>query len=105
MNEFGASKRKIRSKVDARLASTMTQEICDLTSGGKKLRSILTVLVYDELRYDDLPGEGMMPYDLACCVELVHALTLAADDIIDQDEMRRGKPSLYTLKGFSVAFL
>ncbi len=105
MSEFNAYIRDIQSKIDTRLASTMTDEIQEITAGGKKLRSILTVLVYDELAYERDSAKKKKAIDLACCTELVHALTLAADDIIDQDEMRRGKPSLYTLKGFSMAFL
>jgi len=97
--------RKTRSKIDGRIASTMTDEMQAITTGGKKLRSLLTITVYNELKQGDSKQDLLMPYDLACCVELIHALTLAADDIIDQDEMRRGKPSLYTLKGFSMAFL
>ena len=105
MSEFGKYIRDIRSEIDTRLASTMTDEIQEITAGGKKLRSILTVLVYDELSYEQDKAKKTKALDLACCAELVHALTLAADDIIDQDEMRRGKPSLYSLKGFSMAFL
>ena len=105
MSDFDTYIRKIRSKIDTRLASTVTGDMYEITSGGKKLRSILTVVVATEPTYDEPANETTKPYDLACCCELIHALTLAADDIIDQDEMRRGKPSLYTLKGFSMAFL
>ena len=105
MSEFNAYIRRIQSQIENRLASTMTQEICDITAGGKKLRSLLTVIVYDELSCEQDSAKKTKALDLACCTELVHALTLAADDIIDQDDMRRGKPSLYSLKGFSMAFL
>ncbi len=105
MSEFNEYIRDTRSNIDARLASTMTDEIREITAGGKKLRSILTILTYDELNYVHDSTKNMKALDLACCAELIHALTLAADDIIDQDEMRRGKPSLYSLKGFSMAFL
>jgi len=105
LSEFGKYIRDIQSEIETRLASTMTDEIQEITAGGKKLRSILTVLVYDELSYERDKAKKTKALDLACCVELVHAFTLAADDIIDQDEMRRGKPSLYSLKGFSMAFL
>ena len=105
MSEFNAYIRDIQSQIETRLASTTTWEMYEITAGGKKLRSILTVLVYDELSYEQDKAKKTKALDLACCVELVHAFTLAADDIIDQDEMRRGKPSLYSLKGFSMAFL
>jgi len=93
-----------RQSIDDRLKETTSPELYALTIGGKKLRGILTCLVYDMLT-GDAPTQRTKALDLACTVEVVHSLTLAADDIIDQDEMRRGKPSLYTLKGFSTAFL
>jgi len=105
LSEFHNYIRKIRSKVDNRLASTVTSDLYEIASGGKKLRSVLTVIVYDELSTEQDKAKKTQALDLACCVELIHALTLAADDIIDQDEMRRGKPSLYTLKGLSMALL
>lgn len=105
MSDFDTYIRKIRTQVDNRIASTITVGMQEITAGGKKLRSLLTITVYSELKQGDNQYDKLKPYDLACCVELIHALTLAADDIIDQDEMRRGKPSLYTLKGFSMAFL
>ncbi len=93
-----------RQSIDDRLKETISPELYAITRGGKKLRGILTCLVHDMLT-GDAPAQRTKAMDLACTVEVVHALTLAADDIIDQDEMRRGKPSLYTLKGFSTAFL
>lgn len=95
-----------RQRIDDRLKHTTSPELYALTEGGKKLRGILTCLVCDMLTGDESTAEQKTKaLDLACTVEVVHSLTLAADDIIDQDEMRRGKPSLYTLKGFSTAFL
>ncbi|MCK4527686.1 polyprenyl synthetase family protein [candidate division WOR-3 bacterium] len=105
MTEFETELRLIRDNICNRIASTQTKDIFDISTGGKMLRSILTVLVYDELSYDSDSMTNTKALDLACCAEIVHALTLAADDIIDQDDMRRGKPSLYSLKGFSMAFL
>jgi len=95
-----------RQRIDDRLKETTSPELYAITRGGKKLRGILTCLVCDMLTGDESTAEQKTKaLDLACTVEVVHSLTLAADDIIDQDEMRRGKPSLYTLKGFSTAFL
>jgi len=95
-----------RQRIDDRLKETTSPELYAITRGGKKLRGILTCMVCDMLTGDESTAEQKTKaLDLACTVEVVHSLTLAADDIIDQDEMRRGKPSLYTLKGFSTAFL
>ncbi len=105
MTEFETELRLIRDNICRRMASTQTNEIFDIATGGKMLRGTLVINVFRDLCPKPEKTQEMMAYGLACCVEIMHGLTLAADDIIDQDEMRRGKPSLYTLKGFSMAFL
>jgi geranylgeranyl pyrophosphate synthase len=105
MTEFNHRIDKLRSSVDKRIVSLTPPEVVDIVSGGKKLRSTLTMLIFEELAESPSLDQKIRAIDLACSVEIIHAITLAADDIIDQDEMRRGKPSLYTLKGFSLAFL
>jgi len=106
MNDLNHYITKSRKNVDARLKHLTPPELYELTVGGKKLRSVLCCLVYDSLTGYKTPSTmRARALDLACSVEVVHNVTLAADDIIDQDEMRRGKPSLHTLKGFSIAFL
>lgn len=97
---------RTRHHIDQRLKQTTSPELYAITEGGKKLRGILTCTVLDVLTgWKPTSEQGAKALDLACTVEVVHALTLVADDIIDQDDMRRGKPSLHTLKGFSTAFL
>jgi geranylgeranyl pyrophosphate synthase len=97
---------KTKKHVDVRLKEIVSPELYMITTEGKKLRSVLCCLVHDSMvGYKALPETRTKVLDLACSVEAVHNVTLAADDIIDQDDMRRGKPSLHTLKGFSIAFL
>ena len=97
---------KTRRRIDARLKKTAPPELYNLTIGGKMLRGILTCLVYDVLTgFRSEPVQKTKVFDMACSIETVHALSLATDDIIDQDDMRRGKPSLHILKGFSTALL
>ena len=106
MNNFDNYITKNRKNIDARLKHHTPPELYEITTGGKKLRSVLCCLVYDSLTgYKSPADKKVRALDLACSVEVVHNVTLAADDIIDQDDMRRGKPSLHTLKGFSIAFL
>jgi geranylgeranyl pyrophosphate synthase len=105
VTEFETELRLIRDNICKRMASTQTKEIYDIATGGKMLRGTLVVNTFKDLCPEPQETQEMRAYGLACCVEIMHSLTLAADDIIDQDEMRRGKPSLYTLKGFSMAFL
>lgn len=65
-----------------------------LTAGGKRLRPVLTLLTAATLGYraEDI-------YPLACSVELLHSATLLHDDIIDDAELRRGKPAAHTQFG------
>lgn len=59
-------------------------------SEGKRLRPILVLLSSECVGRNH--GDSM---SLALAFELVHTATLIHDDIVDQDEMRRGKLSLH----------
>ncbi len=60
--------------------------------GGKRLRPILSVLVYRALgKEDDLI------YRPSISIEFLHNSTLVHDDIIDRDELRRGKPTFHVM--------
>lgn len=57
--------------------------------GGKRLRPLLTILFGQAF---GLNLDALAPF--ARAVELVHASTLAHDDVIDNADHRRGKPSI-----------
>jgi len=59
-------------------------------SEGKRLRPLLTILAAESVG-----GNRGKVMSLALAFELMHTATLVHDDIIDQDEMRRGKPALH----------
>ena len=59
-----------------------------LESGGKRLRPALVLLIAKMLEYE---GERAVRY--GAIVELIHTATLIHDDIIDQSDLRRGKPT------------
>jgi len=59
------------------------------SSGGKRLRPAL-VLISSRLIGN---GNGSAAIELGAVVELVHAATLVHDDVIDDAETRRGRPS------------
>ncbi len=61
---------------------------------GKRFRGFLTVLVSMQLG-----GRGEDAVDAAVAVELVHAASLALDDIIDADTVRRGRPAAWITYG------
>lgn len=76
-----------------------------LLSGGKRLRPVLT------LEFARLAGEeGFDWYDAmpaACAVEMVHTYSLIHDDLpcMDNDDLRRGKPTNHKMYGETMAVL
>jgi len=70
---------------------------------GKRIRPILTLAVAEMLGAP--PRDAAI--DVACAVELVHACSLALDDLpaMDDAELRRGRPTLHRAFGEDVAIL
>jgi geranylgeranyl pyrophosphate synthase len=58
-------------------------------SGGKRLRPLMTFMMADLV---GVPHATIEPFSRY--IELVHASTLAHDDVIDNAEYRRGEPSI-----------
>ncbi len=86
-----------------KLYKTVTDSMrYSLLNGGKRIRARLAV------EFCLLCGgreEDAMPF--ACAVEMVHAYSLIHDDLpcMDNDDMRRGKPSNHKVFGESFALL
>lgn len=70
--------------------------------GGKRLRALLVYRVGAALR---LPPEGLQPAAIA--VELIHAYSLVHDDLpaMDNDDLRRGLPTVHRAFGEATAIL
>lgn len=68
---------------------------------GKRLRPILVLMIADALGL----GADVMPAALS--VEFFHTASLIADDLpcMDNDDLRRERPSLHKVFGESVAIL
>lgn len=73
-----------------------------LLGGGKRIRACLVMWVYEELG-----GETKDVLPFASAIEMVHAYSLIHDDLpcMDNDDMRRGKPSCHVEFGESTALL
>lgn len=73
-----------------------------LFAGGKRLRPAL-VLGSAELFGGDI--QKVMPS--ACAIEMIHTYSLIHDDLpaLDNDDFRRGKPTLHKVYGEAVALL
>jgi octaprenyl-diphosphate synthase len=65
-----------------------------LNAGGKRVRPVLTLLSSGICDFND---EKI--YELSIIPEYLHAASLLHDDVIDEGEMRRGKPSAYKIWG------
>lgn len=73
-----------------------------LTAGGKRLRP---ALVMEFCRVCGGDAETALP--VACAVEMLHTFSLIHDDLpcMDDDDMRRGKPSCHKAFGEATALL
>ncbi len=71
-------------------------------AGGKRLRPVLAVLAY---RWAG--GDQDVIYAPACGLELIHTYSLIHDDLpsMDNDELRRGKPTNHVVFGDAMAIL
>jgi octaprenyl-diphosphate synthase len=81
---------------------TMIPEVAKhlITSGGKRLRPILTIAMAKLVGY---AGDGHVK--LAAAVEFMHTATLLHDDVVDQSDMRRGKLAARMLWGNEASVL
>lgn len=73
-----------------------------LLAGGKRIRPILMLSVLEAL------GKDPAPYlDMACALECVHSYSLIHDDLpaMDDDDLRRGKPTNHVVFGEGTAIL
>ena len=73
-----------------------------LLGGGKRIRAVLVLAVCDMLH-----GNAEAAEQFAAAVEMLHCYSLIHDDLpcMDNDDMRRGKPSCHKAFGESTAML
>ena len=91
----------IQADSPADLGQAMRYAVLD---GGKRLRPLL-VLATAEAVGDDFSGNAALR--AACAVELIHAYSLVHDDMpcMDNDVLRRGKPTVHVQFGEAQALL
>ena len=82
-------------------------EVCraarySLLGGGKRIRAVLVLAVCDML-----DGNAEAAEQFAAAVEMLHCYSLIHDDLpcMDNDDLRRGKPSCHKAFGESTAML
>lgn len=72
-----------------------------LDAGGKRIRPLLMLLVYEALG----GTEDISRY--LCAIEMIHTYSLIHDDLpaMDNDDLRRGKPTNHKVFGEAIAIL
>ncbi|NOT44695.1 MAG: polyprenyl synthetase family protein [Acidobacteria bacterium] len=73
-----------------------------LLAGGKRLRPILCLASAEAVG-----GDRTLARPAACAIELIHTYSLVHDDLpaMDDDTMRRGRPTLHVVAGEGMAIL
>jgi len=71
-----------------------------ISSGGKRLRPMITLAAADMFGYR---GEGHVK--LATSVEFMHTATLLHDDVVDESDLRRSKPTARMIWGNQASVL
>lgn len=92
-----------RTRVTAELLATAPDTLVDpiryaLEAGGKRLRPVLCVAAY-RAAGGEPKAEGI--YTVATAIELIHTYSLVHDDLpcMDDDDLRRGKPTTHRVFG------
>ncbi len=109
--DFEARLNAVSGEVNAALDKLFTEK-CDtelfnsmrysLAAGGKRIRPVL-LLSFAEAA--GLSRDRAM--DFACAIELIHTYSLIHDDLpcMDDDDLRRGRPSNHMVFGYAGALL
>jgi geranylgeranyl pyrophosphate synthase len=76
-----------------------------LMAGGKRLRPLLVLAAGEAVRPDVSTDAVTMP--AACAVEMIHTYSLIHDDLpaMDDDSLRRGRPTSHVVFGEGLAIL
>ncbi|MBF9034834.1 polyprenyl synthetase family protein [Rhodobacterales bacterium HKCCE2091] len=88
-DDLDAVNRLIRERMQSEHAPRIPEVTAHLVeAGGKRIRPLLTLAAARLCGYD-----GEMHRLLAATVEFIHTATLLHDDVVDESEQRRGRPT------------
>ncbi len=100
LRDWIVAKEKEVGRIDSILKNAV-ETFYDYSKGGKKIRGALTVLGYQMAGGKDL--KAILP--VSCGVEFIHNFLLVHDDIVDNDKLRRGKPTIHENLGIPKAII
>jgi farnesyl diphosphate synthase len=106
----------VLARVEAALSAWVPQEApaglglamrYGVLDGGKRLRALLVMGAAQAAGADTSPAGTEAALRAACAVELIHAYSLIHDDMpcMDNDVLRRGKPTVHVAFGEAQAML
>jgi len=124
---FVETKDRYKKSVEDRLASLVSGNLhppkiyeamsYSLLGGGKRLRPTLLLAAYESVSYptgDTATSNHLAEkvraacaLDFACALEMIHTYSLVHDDLpaLDNDNMRRGRPTNHIVFGEAMAIL
>lgn len=110
LNDFGAEHLPLVEAEMIRFIETMTTDaklaesmLYSIKAGGKRLRPLMLLAVIASFK----KPLGTGAYQAAASLEMVHTYSLIHDDLpaMDDDELRRGKPTNHVVYGEAIATL
>ncbi len=92
----------LHNLLDTKQGSTYEAMKYSLYAGGKRIRPMLSLACCDALDGDD---KAALCY--GCAIEMIHTYSLIHDDLpcMDNDDLRRGKPTNHIVFGENMAVL
>lgn len=90
INKFFQDQKKEVAKI-APIAGKIVDDFKDFLEGGKKLRGCEVLLGYEMFGGNDRKA-GLLT---SLVIEIIHASLLIHDDFMDQDDLRRGRPTMH----------
>ena len=75
--------------------------------GGKRIRPLILLLAAESIKISMRDNSNLTEdiFLAASAIELLHTESVIHDDIIDQENLRRGKPSFYVKYGYNSSIL
>ncbi len=94
----------VPSSAPAGLGDAMRYAVLD---GGKRLRPLLALAAAQAVQPPPVAAPSQAVLRAACAIELIHAYSLVHDDLpcMDNDVLRRGKPTVHVQFGQAPALL
>ena len=99
-DELEGMERQARTNLDSSVALVNTVAAHILNSGGKRIRPFFLVLSARLCGYT-----GHDHHQLASLVEFIHTASLLHDDVVDEADIRRGRPTARKVWGNQISIL